>query len=887
MRKRLLLGAAALGLVVVASLDRPAAQIAADDVRIRLAEIYGGVEEAGLLAVDAALDPAIQAGLVTWLGTLPLEPEVRDRVAARVQSGVVVDEVVPFLWFLKGLYDHGGAVSGFDAHLRARADRPASWEHALFAWAPPADEGGGGGLPDPEVLARLVTLYDAAWLRDQPADTPLAQSLRCGQDDPERLRARSAAAAPVIKDLLGALKLEGDPGLAVERVRSDEAVLRTVSTSLVEFVDQQVCKHYAVFARERRRERQLRQFLDAAIDRGDPVAWEWATSFPRRRAAVHVIVDGLQGGLVRALGTQDAAAFARIRAEHEVPAPSVPSVAGPAMDLDWLDAYARGEFPAAFPTFAALLGSSAVARQGVSTTPTISVRNLPLVMTGAPVAGDGGTGIPNFHFVDRTVPEGRPWYFYGNDALQLTRLTHDAGMRTLFDRLSAVDTMSCGSQYDELAGWSFDGFLNLAVGEHRRDFGESLCLSELEARARNEVALREKLAVFNALRPVLTTRHRPWELYDLAVQREARKNAHALAAQMATLATHALPTYLQWYNPWPDHFAHGYGPYSDAIVGPAGEYARLDHWLGRVQAVYAGTDLQVRYGMAGDHGLGPVRWIVSPEAVVFDALRAGGVPLVVRKISSDEGEGPKLTDRFAPPSMRGVDAVVASTAGGNYMVDLFVDQGDGWARQPVVDELRRWRTLGGDEVDIVDELARRLGDSLDYLAVRRTPCSPRACELELWRYRGGKREVMVIRREDMAIGTTGVDFFGDSRALGTEEDWATLHGADGRRPQAVLQLSHLYDTDRAGTINLFPVAGVGYNTKVPGRHAGESFPEKDAFVGLWGAGIPAGEGPAVLQNGQVAASLYAWLTGETPHAGEDGWGFETWDGRPLWSLRPR
>ena len=54
------------------------------------------------------------------------------------------------------------------------------------------------------------------------------------------------------------------------------------------------------------------------------------------------------------------------------------------------------------------------------------------------------------------------------------------------------------------------------------------------------------------------------------------------------------------------------------------------------------------------------------------------------------------------------------------------------------------------------------------------------------------------------------------------------------RPDSVVQLAHLYDSDRAGTINLFPSTGIGYNSKVPGRHAGESFHEKDAFVGFFG-----------------------------------------------------
>ena len=59
---------------------------------------------------------------------------------------------------------------------------------------------------------------------------------------------------------------------------------------------------------------------------------------------------------------------------------------------------------------------------------------------------------------------------------------------------------------------------------------------------------------------------------------------------------------------------------------------------------------------------------------------------------------------------------------------------------------------------------------------------------------------------------------------------------------SVAQLAHLYDADRAGPVNLFPRRGVGYNSNVPGRHAGESFHEKNACVALWGAPLARREG---------------------------------------------
>ena len=90
-----------------------------------------------------------------------------------------------------------------------------------------------------------------------------------------------------------------------------------------------------------------------------------------------------------------------------------------------------------------------------------------------------------------------------------------------------------------------------------------------------------------------------------------------------------------------------------------------------------------------------------------------------------------------------------------------------------------------------------------------------------------------------------------------------------------MQLAHLYDSDRAGTVNLFPRAGIGYNSRVPGRHAGELFHEKDAFVGAWGGGLSPGPGAPRLEaavNGSLPMLVYEYLSGEAATPGEDGWG---------------
>lgn len=925
-RRSILGGVAALALAAIAvtTLDRPAPPpVGADPV---YAEVSGLLRDAYDVTKWSLKVPAewaapriARAGVDAWVGTLPLDDAAKARVRARLGADGFVDELVPFALFVKDLYD-APAVEGFDAW--ARANRPVEpgvpgFEHSLFSYAPPPEKAA-GGLPSlpAEQAARLLALYDAVYLQDAAADASLGERLACSVRDDDALAARAGRAAPIVKELLGGLAEGMEPGDirdALGHVLRDDTTLEAVTLTLVEFVDAEVCKHYGVFSAQVQRERQLASWLeDALLTPGRPDGWVWLRWHGSRRHGVHVVVDGLQGHLVAALAKGEpkdpflvglVEEDARLRAARPTLASTT---AAPAMDLDFLRWAAENGTRGRFPYLAKVVASPGFVRQGVSTTPTISVRNLPIAKTGAPVAGAGGTGIPNFHFVDRGftldgVQQGRPWYFYGNDALQLTPLTREAGMRTLFQRFDRLVTMSCGAQYDEDARYSFDGFLSLALGEKLRDFGDTRCVDELRRRAGNERRIAEIRASLLEREPVLRAEHHVWEWYDRWAQAQQREAVSALVAELAALEPVALPDYLLYYNPWPDHFAHPKGPFADEIVGPTGELARLDRWLAEIDAAYVagGVSSRTAYGMAGDHGLSAVYWIVSPEAEVIEGLARAGVPLRVKKISSDEGEGPKLTHRLRPPSMRGYDVVVASTAGGNYMMDFFVDQADAWARQPVLAELRALRTIGGDTVDVVGEILTRLGDTLDYLVVRETAFTPDGGVVKVMGPRGGVTAVGTIERRgeriwygwegadpldlgvapDATAGASGPSLGGcvaRDRAAPTTwcsaDEWRAA-SVGLSRVDAVTQLAHLYDTDRAGTVNLFPREGVGYNTKVPGRHAGESFHEKDALVAVWGEPVRDVGGVPIAVNGAVPMAIYSWITGEAVSAGEDGWGY--------------
>lgn len=928
MKRRVLFGLSALAAVGVGvtALDRPAppppgADPVYGEIAGTLREVYDVTAWSVRMPAAWAAPRIAQVGLDAWVAMLPLPDDARARVRGRLGADGFVDELVPFALFVKELYDDPG-VEGFDAWARANV-RPApgvpGYEHSLFTYTRPVASGGGGlpSLPSAQA-AQILALYDAVYLQDTAADASLGERLACGRGDDAALEARAGRAAPIVRELLAGLAEGMEPGDirdALGHVLRDDTTLEAVTLTLVEFVDAEVCKHHGVFAARAHRERMLATWLEGALlTPGRQDGWAWLRWHGARRHGVHVVVDGLQGHLVDALARGDAKdpflvglveEDARLRAAR----PTLPSTQpGPTMALGYLRHAAEHGNAGVLPYLAKVVASPGFVRQGISSTPTISVRNLPIAKTGAPVAGEGATGVPNFHFVDRAytrdgVNQGRPWYFYGNDALQLTALTQAAGMRTMFQRLERLVTMSCGAQYDEAARWSLDGFVALALGEKLRDFADARCVAELRTRADNERRMTEIRASLLAREPLLRAEHHPWEWYDRWAQAQERDAVRALVAELAALEPVGMPDYLLYYNPWPDHFAHPKGPFADEIVSPTGELARLDRWLAEIDATYvsAGVSSRTAYAMAGDHGLGPVYWIVSPEAEVIEGLARDGVALRVKKISSDEGEGPKLINKLRPPSMRGYDVVVASTAGGNYMLDLFVDQGESWGRQPVLAELRALETLGRKRIDVVAEILTRLGDTLDYLVVRETAFGPEGGVVAVMGPRAGATAVGTIERRGARIwyGWEGADPLGladaspyasvtpatgaalarcvdapraDVGAWCTGAEWraATAHL---RRPDPVTQLAHLYDTDRAGTINLFPREGVGYNTKVPGRHAGESFHEKDALVAVWGEPVRAVGGVDVAENGAAPMAIYSWILGETPAAGEDGWGY--------------
>lgn len=61
---------------------------------------------------------------------------------------------------------------------------------------------------------------------------------------------------------------------------------------------------------------------------------------------------------------------------------------------------------------------------------------------------------------------------------------------------------------------------------------------------------------------------------------------------------------------------------------------------------------------------------------------------------------------------------------------------------------------------------------------------------------------------------------------------------------------------------MFPLPHVGFNSGVPGRHAGESFGEKNGTQLYFGAGLKRAQ-IQTSRNGSLPVTIYHWLVGDT------------------------
>lgn len=888
-------------------------------------DIYTTTTSLVNVPIELIKDTVIRITINNYLSKLPLKKDVRSRLEARLNDDKYLSEIVPFLMALKDQYSEPDIAEDLKFENYARNHRnqlaaPGS-EHELFSWVSKAEP---AKKDEPlltyEVAANIASVYDVVFIQGKSIITDKKNLERPFQPLSEKDQNTINKVKPIVQGLLEKVKSKSkgdgkakDGGANSEAfemldvILKDQKKLEAFSISIIDFIKYMVHKSYRYFAFKHVREMDLRRWLEKKLDAGEyTTLLKYLHESQRRRYAVQFGVDGLQGNLLRALAQPEnnlaflnsiKQEFTKANLYKPKSEPTEPPNHGHSTQfLQYL--IANKTTPNSYlPFFKYLFGnySQNISTGGISTTPTISVRNLPIIFTGAEVAGKNSTGIPNFHFVDRKDPNYRSYYFYGNDALMLESLSMKSGMITMFERFRKLSTLNCNAQYEWHSHFSYDGLLNLGLGEGSRDFGELRCYSELLKRAENESKLRDVRNELISL--VKEIKGSFFTFFD-------KRRAVQVIEKLSVLEGESMPQYMLMYMPWPDHFAHFKGPFSDEIIGTTGELNRLDYWLGKITETYRKAGLYDRtiFGMAGDHGLSPVFHTLNPEKTVLEKMQKEyNRKIKIKKISSDEGEGPKINHNLRPDSMKDYDVIIASTAGGNYMLDFFNGQTDElWRQQPVYEDLTHVKLLdGGAPLNMVKELANRLQETLEYMAVREKPCGVEECDARIITTKDGRRVDELIRRRGKKILYVPYDQQNQKSILQiseknpyreysdeelksrdsllyeclnrpnpqdpntwcSEDQWRLL-ASFTPRPDSVVQLSHLYDEDRAGTINLFPKYGIGYNTKVPGRHAGESFHEKDAFIGFWGSPTRSDKtknlGPVV--NGSLAPTIYSYMT---------------------------
>lgn len=902
-------------------------------------DIYRSSIKLGSIPFKTIKHVIIKYALVDYVNKLPVPNDVKERVIKKMKDKKYLRKVVPFIWGLKNFYTlpEEKDKMKFAPYARRKLDpKVIGTDHELFTWQESSKKKKDKSFEfSADMAAQVLVVFDSLFLQGQSIIELDQEDLRSPYQrlsNSKHDRALIKKTKPLVVKLLtfvneklfdkekdsqsseedGGASANAEAAQLFNDLLSNPKKLDAVTITLIDFIRSMAHKNYRMFALQQIRQMDFENWALKIVENNNPKELIELIDYMQnqRRYGVQVVVDGLQGHLMEALqrGQQDDPFLKSTLAALEKSKsfkPSKTSTEPPnhAHNFEFLKfitdkGYQDDLYLPYFRSIYSRYGNT-IANSGISTTPTISIRNLPMIYSGADVAGPGGTGIPNFHFVDR--PTDRAYYFYGNDAILIDELVAQRGMQSMFERLQNMPTMNCNAMFDWHSDASLDALANLAIGEALRDFGDALCLHQLSLRAENERKMQEirKDLLYNLNRQAKANGWIRWSF---------RGRAKNLIRELKPFIGLGMPQYLLYYNPWPDHFAHFVGPFSNEILSPTGELNRLDYWLGQIEAKYKKTGLLNRtlFGMAGDHGLTPIFYRLNPEVTVLEKLsKELNHKIIVKKISSDEGEGPKINHATKPESNKNIDVIIASTAGGNYMMDFFIHSQSQWKRQPLHHQLTSLKLLnGGPRVNIVREIVTRLRETLDYLAVRKETCQLEKAAVDLVGYHRGKIVKETIYRRGKKIYYTrsngnllDIDQLSpfeanidedrhkellnlctiqakksDPKTWCDEDQWREL-ASYTPRPDSVVQLAHIYDEDRAGTINLFPKEGIGYNTKVPGRHAGEHFHEKDAFVGFWGEPTKGAQPLRSAVNASLAPTLYEYIMGEKPVVGKKGWGF--------------
>jgi hypothetical protein len=864
----------------------------------------------------------IQAGLNIYLKRLPLDKEVRTRFKNSLKSKQYRNVVIPFLMAAKSAYlaAKGKRKKDFKNYIMKKYPDPkevVGLEHSHFQYDENAvhEDDKGDDKEDvsmtAQIAASVIKMFDIIFLKDS--------NFELGKMPKRDLTIISKIKDEIRNILIKVRKNTPNDSLEApvyDNLIKDDYRLEAMSVSAIDYIGMLSFSMYQMFAgRYQYKEKaKLRMLKQLSTGLGEDL-WESLNyQLYHKKYGVQVIVDGLQGTAVEALagGRYQHPFIQGVSYNHknqEMFKPkNIPTYEAGAQQMDFIHSVAEGKTNIKdsryLPFFKDLYKNheKGVVESGISTTPTISVRNLPIIQTGMAVdSKEGGTGLPNFHYLDRKKEQA--FYFWGNDAIMLDDLTAKSGMKTLFQRMPDKLTLNCMATYEMGANWSINPAINVALGEKMRDFGEILCITELERRGKMEKKSRRIKK--RLLKLGLKIKDRKDQ--NKKTRKKHIRRAKRLIEKVANLENEIMPDLVTFYSPWLDHFGHFTGPFSDETLSPTGELNRLDFWMGRVVKTFKDANVydKTLFTLTGDHGLTPTKYLVKAEVAIFDSLVQEGYDIKMLKISSDEGEGPKIRNHLRKEAVRGYDVMVASTGGGNFQIELFVDQDENWARQPIFKEASAIKLQSGQVLDVPTEIVNRLEETLEYGAIREDKSNYNNSVTRLFAKRDGERVDEIIHRKgkklfyEKSADLLMIDKLSKWRYKPTPKgliEYQTLHKkcledavltddstwceelewraltSYTDKPDSVVQISHLFDIDYSGTIHLFSQSYIGFNSLVPGRHAGELFHEKDAFMAIWGSPVQLKKRLKTEEVTAPAATLYQYMTGEKVIKGKDGWG---------------
>ena len=903
---------------------------------------------------DFTFDRVNQAAVELFIRACDLPADAEGRLLDLVRGDHFDEVTTPFVFFLYDLY-------GAPAQAEAVTEDDLAYGETIEPGERGADRPGLSALVQRSLalrkhVSRGLRLFDALFLQAKPGAIEQDLPPRDRYDDAAYKRiqqlVREAAddfLTPA-DDALSRDRDENEYGDMLQELLNDDDRLAAFVEFFTDFIRQQSDSWLQSFVqREHRKQERLEWVQDRINQNRYHEIADYAGARSTRKLVVHIAVDGLQGKLLEGLvqlssgeregsGARYLAELVRLHQSETMDPSRYSPDAKPPLGEDIIEliekAPSRPDYLENFKRYFFSPKAPAVTVNAATVdTPSISVRNLPIIKTGHGVAGPFGTGIPNFSYLDRR--SGRGWYFWGSDVLHMRRIVGNRedeiphgknrpegpGARTLFERLWRYNTVSSMATVDAAALERIAAEVGMAVGEVKRNYVEKVLLLRFRRRARMERELNERRRRLHANRSLSYS-----FLGSLFYDSIDLKTFHDDARFLAEHEDEGLPDYLLWYNPWPDHFAHAEGPYSDPIVGFEGEYDRLDFYLGKLIEVYESVETvdarenyadRTLFGLVSDHGLVYTPRLVSTDRLLLDAMRAEGIRISYQKLTHDEGGLPAIHGRRDVKPTRPFDAVVGSTAGGSYIIDLFDIkglQGDdvAWQQHPGYHALRTHRLLSGRTIDWIDQIKRRLRDTMDLALIREYgPGANKRWSAEIESVvriitpdRGDARIYRIRKRDDrggetvryryellegrdpldLAAGVREYLIPQDGRSAkevrvairecieatnGCEDDrWQELLSTT-LRPDVVYQFSHLYDSNRAGTINIFPLRHVGMNSEVNGRHAGQAFGEKNGTQLYFGAGLKR----ATIQtarNGSLPVTLYHWLVGDKRFYSSEG-----------------